>query len=140
MRMITFGLRMSLVPKPPRQYTGWLTHALPLSRTIFHWCLPFDDERLNRLSRELTETLEAYVRGMSNKPAMPEQHGAVSQAVFGPIQSPRTRRFPYFMNEAMADQPLMQSYGHWSLGRLRAVKQDVDASGDWSRRTVGWRV
>ncbi len=70
------------------------------------------------------------------------QQSDSQQAVLGPARSmdAERRAFPSFMNEAMADQPLMQSYGPRSLKRLRAVKQDVDPLGTWSERTVGWRV
>jgi hypothetical protein len=80
------------------------------------------------------------VREYENRTVLHQTPGDFQQDVFGRRMSQDPYTFPLLMNEAMADQPLIESYGIRSLQRLSSVKMEVDSQSFWSNRTVGWRV
>lgn len=44
-----------------------------------------------------------------------------------------------FMNDAMADQPVLQSYGSDTYNRLKSVQKEYDQMGVFPQRTKGFK-
>lgn len=84
------------------------------------WNLASEDEKVFKIARELTEWLDEVV------PQWMEEAGM-----------PKDMYMPYFINDAMYDQPVLQSYSNYE--KFKALQKSVDPNGLFSTRTGGFK-
>jgi hypothetical protein len=84
------------------------------------WNLPSDDEAAYKIAREVTSWLDEVV------PQWMEEAGM-----------PKDTYLPLFLNDAMYDQPVLQSYRDYE--KFKALQKSVDPNGFFSTRTGGFK-
>lgn len=84
------------------------------------WNLASEDEKVFQIARNLTDWLDEVV------PQWLEEAGM-----------PADMYMPYFINDAMYDQPVMQSYRDYE--KFKTLQQSVDPNGLFSTRTGGFK-
>jgi FAD/FMN-containing dehydrogenase len=84
------------------------------------WNLPTDDELAYGIARQITEWLDSVVPGWLEEAGMP-----------------RDLYMPLFMNDAMWDQPVTQSYKDYET--FKALQKSVDPQGLFSGRAGGFK-
>jgi FAD/FMN-containing dehydrogenase len=84
------------------------------------WNLPTDDELAYGIARQITAWLDKVV------PQWMEEAGISSDTYL-----------PMFMNDAMYDQPVFQSYKDYA--KFRALQRQVDPDGLFSTRAGGFK-
>ncbi|RDA94226.1 hypothetical protein CP533_0580 [Ophiocordyceps camponoti-saundersi (nom. inval.)] len=83
-----------------------------------------------RLKEIVDEAKEIHRRGFAGIPPTNYRSGNLEYLSYNPL----------FMNEAMDDQPVLQSYGHETHGRLKVFQQRYDPAGLFSTRQGGFTL
>lgn len=84
------------------------------------WNFSGDDELAHGIARQLTAWLDEVVPKWIKEAGMPSN-----------------MYLPLFMNDAMWDQPVMQSYKDYN--KFKALQRQVDPNGFWSTRAGGFK-
>lgn len=84
------------------------------------WNLPSDDEAAFKIAREVTSWLDEVVPQWMAEAGMPLD-----------------TYLPLFLNDAMFDQPVLQSYRDYE--KFKALQRSVDPDGLFSTRTGGFK-
>ena len=84
------------------------------------WNLPSDDDKAFAIARNMTSWLDKVV------PQWMDEAGI-----------PKDTYLPFFLNDAMYDQPVLQSYREYE--KFKALQKSVDPNGLFSTRSGGFK-
>jgi hypothetical protein len=89
---------------------------------MFFWLYPEDDERIHTVGRLITERVDARLKMITQQ----------AQTGNSTMKAAKTERYlPQFLNDAAADQPVLQSYDKFE--QLKAIQRQLDPDGFFKR-------
>ena len=95
------------------------------------WKLSLDDSDASTMGVDIIDNIASYTR---------ETYPGVEASHFKAGYSAPAGYDLIFMNDAMAGQPVLQSYGDATYQRLKSVQKEYDQMGVFPQRTNGFKL